>query len=93
MRDWRHCRFGRYVAVLGDTAVAGAPGPDTPPASAGVAYVFGRDGSSWSQQARLTPTDATAGDQFGHGLALSGDRALIGADLDTTAGGTKAGSA
>jgi hypothetical protein len=85
--------FGRYVVVLGDTAVIGAPGPDTSPASAGVAYVFGRDQSSWSQQERLTPTDATAGDQFGHGIALSGDRALIGADLDTTAGGTKAGSA
>jgi hypothetical protein len=87
--DW----FGRSVALSGDTALVGASYEDPdlgagPIDRAGSAYVFVRSGSTWSQQAKLNPADAEAGDHFGS-VALSGDTALIGApneDPDLGAG-------
>ena len=79
-------QFGRSVALSGDgnTALIGAPyktvnGVD----SAGAAYVFVRPsgGSAWTQQQKLTATDAARYDSFGTSVALSGEgnTALIGA--------------
>ena len=85
--------FGRSVALSGDTAVVGsfhddhAGGPD-----AGSAYVFVRSGTGWSEQAKLTASDAAGGDEFGLSVALSGDTAVVGAVSDDHAGGTNAGS-
>jgi hypothetical protein len=63
--------------------------------STGAAYVFVRDGTTWSQQAYLKPSNTGANDWFGSRLALSGDgnRALIGASLeDGPAKGINGGS-
>ncbi len=46
---------------------------------AGAAYVFVRSGSTWTQQAKLTASDAAAGDQFGYSVSVSGDTAVVGA--------------
>ena len=73
--DW----FAYLVAVSGDTAVIGAPFDADGGASSGSAYVFVRNGTSWSQQAKLTASDASVGAVFGWGVALSGDTAVIGA--------------
>jgi hypothetical protein len=73
--DW----FAYLVAVSGDTAVIGAPFDDDGDANSGSAYVFVRSGTSWSQQAKLTASDASVGAVFGWGVALSGDTAVIGA--------------
>jgi hypothetical protein len=57
--------FGDSVSVSGDTALVGAFGDDDPVAGvdAGSAYVFTRDAAGvWSEQAKLTASDATAGD-------------------------------
>jgi len=40
--------FGFSVAILGDTALVGAPGASS---GWGAAYIFVRSGSSWTQQA------------------------------------------
>jgi hypothetical protein len=69
--DW----FGASVALSGDTALVGAPLAG----HTGAAYVFVRDGSRWTQQARLTARDGSACDWFGRTVALSGDTALMGA--------------
>ncbi|WP_076350093.1 beta strand repeat-containing protein [Paludisphaera borealis] len=47
----------------------------------GVAYVFTRTGTSWSQTARLTASDGAAGDSLGFAVALSldGATAVVGA--------------
>ena len=47
----------------------------------GVAYVFTRSGSTWSQQQELTASDGAAKMHFGYSVALSadGNTALIGA--------------
>lgn len=71
--------FGTSVAVAGDTVVVGsylddhASGTD-----AGSAYVFTRSGATWTEQAKLTASDAAAGDNFGISVALDGDTALVG---------------
>src|SRR2546429_3317558 len=49
--------FGYSVTISGDTLVVGAPGEDAGGNAAGAVYVFGRHGTTWSQQATLTPSD------------------------------------
>ena len=89
--------FGFSVDVDGDTVVVGAPddGDDTTPAGAyaGLAYVFTRTGTTWTQQAKLTASDGAASDNFGYSVAVSGDTAVVGAHNDDTRGGVDAGSA
>lgn len=84
--------FGHSVAISGDTAVVGAYLDDDAGASSGSAYVFVRVGGVWSQQAKLTATDAALGDQFGYSVAISNDTVIIGANRDDD-GGSSAGSA
>lgn len=79
--------LGRWVSVSGDTAVVGAPGDDHAGSWSGAAYVFVRSGTSWTQQAKLTAGDASAGANFGECVSLSGDVAVIGAYGDDHAGG------
>ena len=68
------------MALSGDTALIGATGKTVDgQRDAGAAYVFTRSGTSWTQQAELTASDAAADDEFGCSVALSGDTALIGA--------------
>ena len=61
-------------------------------ASSGSAYIFKRDGTSWSQQQKLTASDGAAGDDFGRSVSISGDYAIIGAYGDDDKG-TNSGSA
>ena len=81
--------FGQSVSIDGDRALVGAFGDDS---GAGAAYVFEYDGTAWTQQAKLTPTDAEAFDFFGQSVSLDGDRALVGATLDDD-NGSGSGSA
>jgi len=78
--------FGYSVALSGDTAVIGAARDDDKGNDSGSAYVFTRSGTSWSQQTKLTAADGVAGDVFSISVALSGDTAVIGADLDDEKG-------
>ena len=67
--------FGRFVSISddGNTIVAGAPSEDTGGTSAGAAYIFQYNGSTWSQQQKLQASDKQAGDNFGTYVELSGD--------------------
>jgi hypothetical protein len=72
--------FGSSVAISGDTVVLGAWGEDTPPnGNNGAAYVFSRSGGAWSQQAKLLASGAETFDSFGIGVAISGDKIIVGA--------------
>jgi len=72
--------FGTSVALSGDTALIGAPSDDVGSTlDQGSAYVFTRSGATWNQQANFVAADGTTGDQFGSGVALSGNTAVIGA--------------
>ena len=76
----------------GDTAVVGAFLDNSPLPDAGSAYIFVRTGGVWTQQAKLTASDAAAGDRFGTSVAVSGDTAVVGAYFDDDAG-SSSGSA
>jgi len=83
--------FGVSLALSGDTALIGASGDDDNGIDAGAAYVFTRNGTTWSQQAKLTGNDAAPDDESGWSVALSGDIALLGAIRDDD-NGTDSGS-
>jgi FG-GAP repeat len=71
--------FGWSVAISGSTAVVGAPAGDRDPRHVvrGVAYVFTRSATTWSQRARLAPSNGTRGDQFGNSVAVAGTTAVV----------------
>lgn len=76
-------RLGQAVAIQGDTAVVGAFEDDANGARSGSVYIFIRSGSSWTQQAKLTASDAAEGSKFGFAVALDGDTVVIGAPGDS----------
>ena len=87
-------KLGYSVALSGDTAVVGADGKlVSGHANAGAAYVFTRTGTSWSQQDKLTASDAAAGDLLGISVAASGDTAVVGGATKTVSGHANAGAA
>ena len=47
--------------------------------NSGSVYAFQRDGTTWTEVFKLTAADAGAGDVFGRALAISGNRAIVGA--------------
>lgn len=84
--------FGMRVAIDGDTIVIGAEADDDDGASSGAAYVYTRSAGVWSEQQKLTASDAEAGDWFGSAVAVDGDTAIIGAERDDD-NGSNSGSA
>ncbi len=84
--------FGFSVSISGDTAIVGALNDDDGGFSSGSAYIFTRSGTIWTQQAKLTASDAAVADQFGISVSISGDTAIVGASGDSDAG-TSSGSA
>jgi len=71
-------RFGRSVAISGDTIVVGASDADASAIDSGAAYIFVRSGSLWTQQQKLTASDASASAEFGWSVAISGETAVVG---------------
>ena len=85
--------FGGSVAIADDVALLGASGADTAAGvDAGSAYVFTRFGGVWTEQLKLTASDAVESDWFGTSVALAGGTAVSGAIYDDRTGGTDAGS-
>ena len=54
----------------------------------GSAYVFVRNGATWTQQARLFAPDGASNDRFGFAVSIDGDTALIGSPIDDTSKGS-----
>ena len=83
-------QFGYSVSISSDgtTALIGAYQDDDKGANSGSAYVFKYNGTSWSQQSKLTASDGAANDYFGYSVSISSDgtTALIGAYLDDDKG-------
>ena len=72
--------FGYSVAIDGDTAIVGAnEASHGGKVDAGAAYVFVRSGTTWSEQAMLTASDAAQDDHFGESVAIWGDAVVVGA--------------
>lgn len=89
--------FGRALDMDGDTLVVGAAledsgstgvggNPfDTSAEDAGSAYVFVRNGSTWTQQAYVKASNTQAFDTFGASVAIDGDTLVVGATKEDSA--------
>ncbi len=71
-------KFGRSLAIDGNTAIIGSPFDDDLGRFSGSAYLF--DVPSRRQIAKLTAFDGTAGDLFGISVAIQGNTAIVGSD-------------
>lgn len=81
---------GFAVAIDGNTALVSAhlEDKDSRTKNTGAVYLFTRAGTSWTRQAKLTPDDAAANNQFGYALAIEADTALISAPFRAGEQGT-----
>ena len=68
--------FGSSVSISGDYAIVGAPWDDD---YTGSAYIFKRDGTGWTHQAKLTAGDGEVYDEFGTSVSISRDYVVVGA--------------
>jgi hypothetical protein len=83
--------FGGRLSLSGDSLAVGAAGEDSAAQgvggneasnaaeASGAAYVFVRNGTTWSQQAYLKASNGAAGDFFASSLALDGNTLAVGA--------------
>ena len=86
-------RFGVTVDIEGDIVIVGSLLHDAGrKKDAGAAYVFARNGISWTQQAKLIAPGKKKGDHFGAGVATTGKIAVVGAPRREE-GGLGAGAA
>jgi hypothetical protein len=78
-------RFGRSVRFNSDGTyiIVGAPMSSTGVGN-GAAYVFTRSGSTWTQQAKITASDAQVDDYFGTSVSINSDAtyAISGAEYE-----------
>ncbi|GAI98768.1 unnamed protein product, partial [marine sediment metagenome] len=81
--------FGYSVSIDGDYVVVGA---NQDGENSGSAYIFKRDGATWTEEAKLTASDGVTGDKFGWSVSISGDYAILGANQDDD-NGLSSGSA
>ena len=81
--------FGTSLSLSGSIGLVGASGDSDAGSSSGSAYLF-RDldtaTGTVNENAKLTASDADAGDDFGGSVSLSGSIGLIGAASNTDAG-------
>ncbi|MGF1533343.1 MAG: choice-of-anchor D domain-containing protein [Bernardetiaceae bacterium] len=99
--------FGYSVSISGEYAIVGALLDDqdanggNPQTDAGSAYIFRKDAGgtdNWGQIRKIIAADRAAADRFGTSVSISGDYAIVGANLedeDAAGGNTRlnAGSA
>jgi hypothetical protein len=72
--------LGAAVDIDGDILIAGGSRDDKVVGNdAGSAYIFTRNGTAWSQSAKLLSSGATTGNLFGTAVSISGTEALVGA--------------
>jgi FG-GAP repeat len=78
--------FGQSVDISGDTILVGSYLDTVEGVRTGSVYVFTRDGSTWSLEAKLLAFDREAFDSYGVSVAIDGDTAVVGArNTDTNA--------
>jgi len=87
-------QFGQGVGISGDTIVVGSWREDSNATgvngdqfndsleNSGVAYVFVRSGTTWTQQAYLKASNTEEFDLFGQAVAISGNTIVVGANLE-----------
>ena len=83
--------FGEHVAISGDTVIVDADMDVS--GDPGLAYIFVRSGTTWTQQQKLTSSSVSFFNAFYNSVGISGDTAIVGADYDTPSGSNHQGAA
>lgn len=90
--------FGAAVSVSGDTLAVGAPSDNSNATGvngnqfdnslnrAGAAYAFHRNGSTWTEEAYLKPSNTSALKDFGSRLAASDNMVVVGVEREDSSG-------
>jgi hypothetical protein len=71
--------FGSSVSISQDRIIVGSRGAnsqDQP--SKGAAYIFNRQGNSWTTKTELLSTTQSAGENFGYSVAVDGNKFITG---------------
>ena len=76
--------FGASLSLRGGVVLVGAEGRDDSGSNSGAAYLF--DAITGDELYKLLASDGGSGDSFGNGLAMSQNRAIIGAPNDDDKG-------
>lgn len=83
--------FGSAVSISADTIIVGSPYEQSSSTGingnqsnnsahqAGAAYIFARNGTTWSQQAYVKASNTGQIDTFGYSVSVSGDTVVVGA--------------
>ena len=86
--------FGGEAAISGDTLVIGVPEKTVNGNTLqGAAYVFKKNGASWSEQQKLLASDGGFAARFGNNITIEGDTIVVGASQATSAGHSFQGAA
>ena len=86
-------RFGGSIDISENRIIVGARFDTELGSNAGAAYIFEYDGSTWTEDTKITASDGTFQDVFGNDVAISDDLAIVGASSRTGAIGIQAGAA
>lgn len=86
-------KFGRSVAIDDDLAVVCGVLDDENGEESGSVYIFRRNGSVWTEEAKITPDDGDENDRFGRSISIAGDYVAISAAQKDEHGMDGSGSA
>ncbi len=75
--DW----FGNSVDISGNRVIVGAPKNDENGTDSGATYIYEWNGSSWDES-KFPVSDFANYDYFGWDVAIDGNYAVVGAELD-----------
>ena len=86
--------FGVSIALANDVLIASSVASNSgiPPVNTGSAWVFARNGTSWTERVRLLASDGEASDYFGDAVAIDGTTIAVGAPYDDVNGVVNQGS-
>ncbi len=77
--------FGFDVGISGDHVIVGSPQKNyRSMTNSGLAYVFERNGTTWSLQSELVAEYPKSGDRFGQAVDIDGTYAVVGVPSDGT---------
>ncbi len=75
--------FGVSVSLSESSVVIGAHRADANAEESGAAYVFVRNGDTWSERSKLLPADGFAHGRFGFTVSLDGNTAIVGRPISS----------
>lgn len=83
--DQANDRFGRAVAISGNTIIVGAHNEDEDASetntmqNAGSAYIFTRSTGVWAFSQKIVASDRDVNDEFGYAVGIHEDKIIVGA--------------